>query len=536
LAVFVLASVLGGCGDVHFIPSPFTPQNVEMVYSLQEDITVMRWRVSSTAPGDTRFELSGPGGYEPISFAASVFPGGIAPCAGNQPGSCAQYVVRGNYQPEAGARPIRAVHGVYGVLPGSVPDVTTLSETLSLQSFFRTHNDLVYVNIDDRVASDGPYFFPRPYEHAMWATTGLCVSESAPDGVGFSPLDASGGFPPATPLTDNGIYCVAARPQPADGGAATLVQARIATNPEVISRHHSYRPAVETAPIVYQIVLDLEIPVADRCAKAIERIELEVAKALVGAPVRKLPTLNLAGGPTGTGCMQTDGRELAAADMAQAVKQVVISSPEVHQQFHILYFNNLDAPLPVKLSESFRALWNALSSPPGYDLFTLRWLFNPGAGSIPDLGWWRFTPWLAADDPAFERALLEYASEALPYKSQFHDAGEAVRLLTAAEAAPLDGDLIKICTSSPTVQPLAATEPPAVPRGWSWPIVAGDPPSYLVSLPTQIAVPRSNFVDARVELDFQICTRYCVDHPFLNASGKGVLSWATNPDCARKDN
>jgi hypothetical protein len=521
---------------VHFIPSPFTPQNVEMVFSLQEDITVMRWRVSSTAPGDTRFELLGPSGYEPVPFQASVFPGGIGPCAANHPGSCAQYVVRGQYQPGDGVRPIRAVHPVYGVLPGSTPDVTTVSETLTLQSFFRAHNDLVYVNIEDRVASDGPYVFPRPYEHAMWATTGLCVSESAPDGVGFSPLDATGGFPPETPLTVNGVYCVAARPMPADSGAAVLVQTRIATNPEVISRHHRYRPTVETAPIVYQIVLDLEIPVADRCASAIQLIESEVADALVGAPVRKLPTVNLAGGPSGAGCMQRDDRELGAADMAQAVKQQIIASPEVHQQFHLLYFNNLDAPLPAKLAESFRGLFNALSSPPGYDLFTLRWLFNPGAGTIPDLGWWRWTPWLAADDPAFERALVEYADEALPYKSQSHDLDEPVRLLTAAEAAPHDGALIKICTSSPTVQPLESTDPPLVPSGWSWPIHADDPPSYVVSLPTQIAVPRSSFVQTGVELDYQICSRYCVDHPFLNTAGRGVLSWRNTPDCAREGN
>jgi hypothetical protein len=533
LALSAVAFV-SGCGDVHFIPSPFTPQNVEMFFSLQEDITVVRWRLSSTAPGDTRFEMLGPSGYQPIAFETSVFAGGVVPC-GDDEGSCAQYVVRGRYEPEQGTRPIRAVHPLYGPLPGGIPEFTVMSETLTMKSFFRVHNDLVYVNIEDRVASGGPHAFPRPYERAMWATTGLCVSEAAPDGVGFSPLDASSSFPPETPLTENGIYCVATRPRPADAGAATLVQTRIATLPEVVTGHHRYRPTVETSPVVYQIILDLDIPVADRCAKALQLIESTVANALVGTTVRKLPTVNLAGGPSGNGCSQVDDRELRAIDIAQAVKQVVVSLPEKHQQFHLLYFNNLDAPLQPKLAESFRALFDALSSPPGYDLYTLRWLFNPGAGAIPDLGWWKVTPWLTADDPAFDRALREYASAALPYMSQFHDVGDPVQFVTDAEAAAHDGHRIKICSSSPSVQPLAVTNPPQLPQAWTWTIDGDDPPSYIVALPTQIAAPASWFFEARVDVDYQICARWCTDHPYLNPSGSGVLSWTDSPDCASED-
>ena len=46
-----------GCGDVHFVPSPYTPQSVELTYSAQEDVTAVRWRVSAAPLTQTRFEL-----------------------------------------------------------------------------------------------------------------------------------------------------------------------------------------------------------------------------------------------------------------------------------------------------------------------------------------------------------------------------------------------------------------------------------------------------------------------------------------------
>src|SRR5215467_4271573 len=48
-----------GCGDVLFVPSPFTPQNVDLVYSRQEDISIVRWRIDSTEPtgSDLKFQI-----------------------------------------------------------------------------------------------------------------------------------------------------------------------------------------------------------------------------------------------------------------------------------------------------------------------------------------------------------------------------------------------------------------------------------------------------------------------------------------------
>ena len=52
-----------------------------------------------------------------------------------------------------------------------------------------------------------------------------------------------------------------------------MVQARIATLPEVVTAQQVLSPPIEVSPIIYQVVLDLEIPVADRCASATAEIE-----------------------------------------------------------------------------------------------------------------------------------------------------------------------------------------------------------------------------------------------------------------------
>ncbi|MES1208400.1 MAG: hypothetical protein ABUS79_20880, partial [Pseudomonadota bacterium] len=374
------------CGPIEFVPSPFTPQKVELVYSTQEDITIVRWRISSsdpTAEGLSFEILDQSGQYQPLDFSRSVYAGGGARCA-DRNGSCFQYVVRGAYAAPAGRVPVRAVHTGDGTLPGGRPTPRTVDRSVTVDSFFHTGNDVVYVNIKDAVASDGPYVFARPYERTMWATKGLCLSGSAPDGVGFSPLDRTGGFPPPAPLTDDGIYCVGIRPVPTDTGAAALAQARVATLPQVVPVHLTYTPPIETSPIIYQIVLDLEIPVASRCAATIQAIESLVGATMngVGVPVVKVPTVNLAVDPNapngGSSCAQPQSRALAADAMAQAVKQTVLTFPQHHQQFHFLYFNNLDATLPPSLTSSLQTLFDDVTKNAPDDLQLKSWLFNPG--------------------------------------------------------------------------------------------------------------------------------------------------------------
>jgi hypothetical protein len=541
VALLVTTAALG-CGDVHFVPAPFTPQNVELVFSTQEHLTIIRWRVNASAPlAETRFEMLGPDGYQPIDFTRSVFTGGVTDC-GDGRGTCAQYVVRGRYPqhlPAGEFRPVRAVHDLYGELPGVPAKSRTVEETFKMNSFFHYKNERVNVNLTDIVGSDGPYSFPRAFEHGMWPTVGLCLADAPPDDVAFATLDASSAFAPETPLTENGTYCVALRPVPADAGSTAMVQKRIATVPEVVTAQHVLNPPLETSPIIYQVILDLEIPVPEVCPEAIAEIERVTSKYMVGqgAAVRKLPTINLAR-PGSLGCSQQTGPTLAAAEIAEAVKQTVTTYTEVHHQYHLLYFNNLDAPLPATLVRSFKELFAALAGPPpGYDLRTVSWLFNPAHGALSDLQWTNFSSWTSASDPMFEMEMSNYTMGTLPYRTQLHSSEVPVLLLSPEDVQTYAGKHIKICTSSPFIVPVSQVGPyaPSPIVETAWEIKAEDPPAYLVALDDQIAVPANQYVSGQVRVSYQICTRYCVDHGYVAPDGTGPTSWRDSGQCATKD-
>jgi hypothetical protein len=533
--VVSLTTAAAGCGDVHFIPAPFTPQNVELVYSEQEHLTIVRWRVDAAPSSEVRFEMLGPDGYQPIDFSRSVFAGGVNACGDDQ-GSCAQYVVRGHYPQQATVsqfRPIRAVHELYGELPGATAKPKTIDETFSMKSFFNFKNDPVFVNLTDAVADYGPYKFPRPFERAMWTTAGLCLADTLPDGVVFAPLDLPKGIPPDRPLSAAGLYCVAIRPMPADGGATAMVQARIATLPEVVTAKQVLTPPVEVSPIIYQVILDLEIPVADRCASAMAEIERLTGKYMRGggAAIRKLPTINLS-----PGCKQVTQRTVAAADIADTVKQTIATFTEIHHQYHFMYFNNLDGPLPAQLTQSLKDLFVALDGPPpGYELRTIPWLFSPPTTMISDLPWMP-TAWKAFDDPTFEVQLADYTESTLPFRTQLHRADIPVPLLSPEDVESYAGRPIKICTSSPLITPVSTAGPYPFPIfDATWPIKTDDPPAYLVGLLEQVVVPDNSFVTSTARVTYQICTSYCTDHGYVDDSGHGHESWAEDPTCTSKE-
>jgi hypothetical protein len=397
------------------------------------------------------------------------------------------------------------------------------------------------VNITDSVGDGGKYSFPRSFERAMWPTTGLCVSDVVPDDVSFSPLDVNAGnsFAPPLPLTDEGTYCVASRPIPSDQGDAAMVQARVATLPEVVSSMQMFSPPIERSPVIYQVFLDLEIPVPDRCADAIQKIESLTQRYMKGGgvPVYKLPTVNLSTDPANP-CAQTSERTINSTQLGLAVKQLITTLPGEHQQYHLMYFNNLDAPLPDGLRHSVQDLIDGLATPPpGYDVKDYAWLFAPpvaGASNANDgiPSWWAYWLWQTAD-MSFELQLSDYSNKKLPYTTQIHDASVPVPLLSASDVAAYEGDFIKLCGDAvPPVQPVGQLPVPHPIFDPSWAITAADPPAYLVTLDNQVVVDATKFVPQSVQLTYQICTRYCDDHPFLTRNGDGELSWKKAVACA----
>ena len=119
---------------------------------------------------------------------------------------------------------------------------------------------------------------------------------------------------------------------------------------------------------------------------------------------------------------------------------------------------------------------------------------------------------------------------------QFHDPNEPVKLLSEDDTTTYDGKLIKICRSSTAVQPVGTVPFLHVINQPTWTVSTLDPPAYLVTLNNQIVVSASSFIEQSAIVDYQICTRYCDDnHPYVNESGGGEMSWSASFQCTSKD-
>jgi hypothetical protein len=543
------------CGNVQFVAAPFAPRHIDVFYSQQEDVTVIRWRMSAGAPDPAvTYELSdGKGGWQSIDFAASAFPGGVAPC-GDGDGICAQMVLPGDYEPPAdGSTPVRSRNPTYDVSPG---DSTTheiyVIPTLSINAGFTRSNQMVKVSIDDKIGGDTHYVFPRPLQRSIWDRHGVCVPGFFPPEAQFAPVDGlSKPWPAPSPLSDSGRYCASVHAQPTSGATGADYQIAIDTVPEVVDADQPpYMVPTEMTPFTYQIVLDLSIPVADRCREAMDKIESNVAKAF-GPQLRMLPTIDLSAidpqtGMPGPPCRQSPYRALDAAGVAQQIKLAAASWPEQHQRYYMLYFNNLRAQLPDSLTRSFDDFTQTIvTPPPPGDFQAFLWPWGPTEMTSSYSPWLEQSQpppqvWTAADDPTFLMQLQGYAATQLPLISEIQDPMKPVPLLSSADAQQYDGGFIRLCTIS--ITPLQDTglemvghdadgKVTVLPTADQYAVKKDDPPAYLLELPKVWAVPDIGFSPHTAQIHYEICTRYC-DHPFVAESGSPVMSgWMDNPYC-----
>ena len=107
-----------GCSFVEFEPSPYAPRDVEVVYSKQEDLTFLFWKLKSSADLDlVSFELWDPVKEEwiQINLNQTWFPASPYECG--QEYWCFQYQLEGEWEWDKDV--LRSLHldgGVFGVL------------------------------------------------------------------------------------------------------------------------------------------------------------------------------------------------------------------------------------------------------------------------------------------------------------------------------------------------------------------------------------------------------------------------------------
>jgi hypothetical protein len=554
-----LFTALTGCGNVSFVDAPYAPRKIEIIYSQQEDITLIRWRMAAdTTSTAVSFDLLRDGAWQPIDFATSVFAGGVAKC-GDGAGTCAQLVLDGPYELPPGPTMLRAHSPDLDPAPGDAPQVASFEKLLMLQAFFKTGNQTLDVMLVDNVGGDPVFQFPRPIEGAIFERRGVCVPGFPPTTAAFAPLAGGLTSPqqwtaPAT-LSADGRYCASIRGVRTSGQPGIDEPQPLDTLPETSAGNHRYSPPTEITPFSYQIVVDLSIPVADRCQEAISAIESAVASSIGGlTPVRMLPTIDLTTQPDpltgqpGTPCLQSPTRALDAVAVAQAIKVAAQSWHEQHQRAFLLYFNNLRAPLPDTLMASFDVFAATMQAPPPMgDLTAQIWAFGPPEMLSSYGAFGQQMEWLSPFDANLAVAIGRMYSPQLPLISEVEDPTQPIAILSDADAQQFDGGLIRMCqvTVSPPLPGYGVVSPVAhdaasgrlyeLPQPvLQWPVKASDPPAYLVTLPTIWAVPKPSYQPDSVRIQWEICTRYC-DHAFTSDTGQYVAAgWLNSTICMGK--
>lgn len=522
-SAFAVALALAGtsCGTIHFIRSPYTPWSVLVTYSLQEDLSIVSWNLGAPIdPQAVRFELLLDGRWQPLSFDAAPYPAGSFECA---EGTCYRYTIPGRYQPPGDLLLLRSIHPLFGLLPAEPAAVQDRATTLAFAPHFQPGNGVISFDVDDFLAPLGTAL-RRHFDWRVEGSTGDCRNSTAgPDGTTDGDREEAA-YRGA--LTDAGRYCATLRPR-AKHGTPVAVWAVLLTHPILVSTKSLFTPPVEVAPVLYQVVYDLEIPNVDRCNATLATLDKTLA--LLGARWsvgHAFETIVLSEG-AGTRCRQALDRRLSAAALAESIKaHVAAHVAEPHgTRVVVVYVNNLVLPLPPSLHEELVQLRDSLRQDPrtGAEL----WAIAPQE-VLADLDWDRPIGWTRPDDKAFHDVIAAAAKAQLPFKTAVHEPDDLVPYVEQNLAATTGG-LLKICSSTPAVQRVLDGQP--VPDGrLTQPLGTDHELRYRVDLPPQLLVPNATYADTPVAVRYEACTRWC-DHPFLVANGPWVDGWDADARC-----
>jgi hypothetical protein len=509
------ALAIAGCGRVHFVPAPFTPDSVELVYDPSEDLSRLRFHVADT--DGVSLELrAGDGTWAPIDFAGAVYPSGSWSCTG---GTCYQLVQRGRIPlPDSGGV-VRGVQPDYGTfVAGTTKLGAAPAVPVGFSAALEPAADQLDLTISDWLSAPG---LGRRFALTVWPEDSApCDPQPAraDDAVTVGPDAERVAF--TQPLTPAGRYCARVRPQPADGGARPALVLPVLTLPDVFREEHDYSPPIETAPVVWRLISDYEIVDPDRCATVGKTVHDAWAAALGG---HELTALDLS-----PGCAQSDNRAFDGAALADDAKTYLAANyPNRYQEPLLVYADNLAAQLPGGLVASLDDYLFSFQDPnePTYTVGMV------SGGALTSFQWTLALQFVAIEDPQFQTTISDFVRQILPFKTQIHDDGQILPLMPQQTVQDAAGDPWKVCQASPAITRFLGD----VPVDFSIvapPIDPQNPPGFSVVLPPQILVPAPTFAPTTVVIRYEICRRWC-DHPYQDQGGGSNDSWLSSPVCVR---
>jgi hypothetical protein len=496
---------------VALVPAPFTPTSVDIQYSATENLTRVRWQLARDND-QLRFDLEVGNDSVPIDFAAAPFAAGRYPCGDGE--TCFQWTRRGTVPP--GARLV-ATHVQYGRFRGAAAQPATTDNPVTFAVRLDDDNHGLTAQIRDWLETPGPH---RSFDLTLWPSDDPTCATVA--GAPVSTISSTQHVP-FSPDSVAGTYCAAVRPIPSDGGAQATFRSAFITNPDIANVLVQYTPPSETTPIVWRLMTDLEIISPDRCQSVHDQLEQAFRNVIAqtNAEQAELPSLELS-----PNCSQAPMRSFSAPSLADNTKQYLASHyTNVFQRPILFYLDNLVAPMPAALSNSFNLY---LASFPSDNVKPIL------VALASDTGNTQFTatlPFVDPEDPHFLAGLTDLVQSRLPLKSQLHDSTARIPLLSSADLGANLGALWKVCDASPAI--VRFTGAFRVPDTQITAVVSQTaPPAFTVDLPPKILVASRDFRSDTVIIRNQLCRRWC-DHAFADSGGLVRQNWLKVQTCQR---
>ncbi len=521
---WVLLSLFS-CANIRFEQSPYAPRKVEAVYSQQENLTFIVWRLAADAdPGLVRFELWGNGKYESIDLNNTAYPAQPYRCVG---GLCFQYQVEGLYRVPANTSMLRSEHVNEGLFVGPVGAVRQVVDTLSMAPIALSRNTSIDPTLSDWFVN---HRVPlrRNFQYALYAFTEGSIHEVLP-GCPLPPTETwesfkgeVAAFVPESQWTED-ARCLALQPMRRGGDGVILKQAVI-PSAELWAATEVYTPERETAPIVYLMLIDLLITSSERCQQVYARLPELIAEAFEArGPAKRIGIYGPVAQDTGvalSACQQSDTQAYPIVQIRSDIEATRVELGDVKTRIVVVYVNNTFVqPSDQVLMQLF--LLNEGIADTG-DIFL--WGIGSGDGGPIELD--DFMGWRSIEDRSFAGDITAFAKRTLPFVTVLHDITTMVPL-NAPRGATLPPEAFKLCSTQPLNYLLVGSP---FDDSWytknsqsaPWPTFGA--PAYTIDLGEQWLVPWVEYKRLSIQSTIETCDRFCA-HPFRDRAGLDHVSW-----------
>ena len=555
--VLAVALWAAGCADIRFEQGPYTIRALEVVYSEQEDMTFISWNLRHDAKLSlVSFELHTEDGWTPIRLSDAPFAADPYECTG---GWCLQYQVHGEYvQSPDTVSPLRSIHRDDGVFMGPEPRVRRIRTSFQVDPIALGKNESIDPRRYDWFAENAvPLRRAWQWQFATWNDALWCDDPDTSWKHADDPVAVDRSW---TELATDGGICFYMRPVRADDASVWDFDT-LTPSAETAFDTQRYVPARTNAPIVWGMLVDLEIPDDTRCRQVkgvlIDAVEAAMASRGNDHKLGIYAPQLADGGDELSGCDQDPNREYPLSQMLRDAEDARREILPDETRVVWIFANNIELPPSQRIVDQMELLGLALLLGDDFDLdvlgnpdivgelgdnigvlgplddVTTAWTWAIGSNVFMEMfPWHQTTPWRPVEDETLVADIRAAADNALPFATMQHDA------TTQVDITPVDTQIrpshFKVCSSSPFA--ISAVGVNASFAAWSsdatipWPTFDDELPYYLVEIPPQILVPKNQYRRYSQNVVMEVCTAFC-DGPFRTRGGLDLLSWRNDPIC-----